>query len=250
MNLKNKSGYQPVAGRWTLKVLWLFFWACLTVLGGFTGCGYAGNSGGAQAATTEKVAAENSAVKSNVSGDTTAVKNQAADATDKSSATKTNPATTSAEQLLTGEVKATPAPHDYSILIKKSTYKLYLLDHGQPVAVWGVAVGKNHGQKQVRGDMKTPEGTYYIDEIDNASTWTHDFGDGKGEIKGAYGPWFLSLNTDKQSGGKWGGIGIHGTHDPASIGTCASEGCIRLQNENLKKLKDYAKVGMQVKIEE
>ena len=46
------------------------------------------------------------------------------------------------------------------------------------------------------------------------------------------------------------GIGIHGTHDPASIGTCASEGCIRLQNENLKKLKDYAKVGMQVKIEE
>jgi lipoprotein-anchoring transpeptidase ErfK/SrfK len=149
-----------------------------------------------------------------------------------------------------GNIKETPAPHDYSILVKKGEYKLYLLDKGQPVAVWGVALGKNAGQKTVSGDMKTPDGTFEVDEIDNASTWTHDFGDGKGEIKGAYGPWFLSLNTDKLSGGKWGGIGIHGTHDPNSIGTRASEGCIRLQNENLLKLKSVVKVGTKVTIEE
>lgn len=148
------------------------------------------------------------------------------------------------------EVKVTNGPHDYSILIKKGEFKLYLLDHGQPVAAWGVALGKNPGQKKVSGDMKTPDGTFTIDEIDDASSWTHNFGDGKGEIKNAYGPWFLSLNTDNLSGGKWGGIGIHGTHDPNSIGTRASEGCIRLQNENLRKLKQYAKVGMKVKIEE
>ena len=224
----------------TKKMVLVMALACLTVLGGFTGCGYAGTSGGAQAAAKVATATENGATKSQASGATA----------NKAAVTKENAAPASTAPALTGEVKATPAPHDYSILIKKSEFKLYLLDHGQPVAVWGVAVGKNHGQKQVRGDMKTPEGTYYIDEIDNASTWTHDFGDGKGVIKGAYGPWFLSLNTDKQSGGKWGGIGIHGTHDPASIGTCASEGCIRLQNENLLKLKPYARVGMQVKIEE
>ena len=149
-----------------------------------------------------------------------------------------------------GSIRETPAPHDYSILIKKGEYKLYLLDKGQPVAVWGVALGKNAGQKTVSGDMKTPDGTFEVDEIDNASAWTHDFKDGKGEIKGAYGPWFLSLNTDKLSGGKWGGIGIHGTHDPNSIGTRASEGCIRLQNENLLKLKSVVKVGTKVTIEE
>ena len=151
---------------------------------------------------------------------------------------------------LSGTVQATPAPHAYSILVRKGAYKLYLLDHNEPVAVWGVALGKNPGQKQQRGDMKTPTGLFRIDEIDDASTWTHDFKDGKGVIKGAYGPFFLSLNTDELSKGQWGGIGIHGTHDPASIGTRASEGCIRLQNDDLRTLRPYAFVGMQVKIEE
>lgn len=151
---------------------------------------------------------------------------------------------------LTGEVRATPAPHAYSILVKKGTFQLFLLDHEQPVAVWGIALGKNPGQKSQRGDMKTPTGIFRIDEIDDAAAWTHDFKDGKGEIKGAYGPFFLSLDTEALSKGQWGGIGIHGTHDPDSIGTRASEGCIRLQNDNLSKLRTYAFVGMQVRIEE
>ncbi|MCR5176958.1 MAG: L,D-transpeptidase, partial [Anaerovibrio sp.] len=66
-----------------------------------------------------------------------------------------------------------------------------------------------------------------------AGDWTHDFGDGKGEIPGAYGKWFISLNTG------WDGIGIHGTHDPASVGTNASEGCIRLRNHDLEELKEF-----------
>lgn len=140
--------------------------------------------------------------------------------------------------------------HAYSILVKKSVFQLYLLDNGQIIDSWGVALGKNPGQKQVAGDMKTPEGTFLVDEIDDASTWSHDFHDGKGVIPHAYGPWFISLNTDALSGGNWGGIGIHGTHDPASIGTRASEGCIRLANENLLTLVKYVKVGTSVTIEE
>lgn len=96
--------------------------------------------------------------------------------------------------------------------------------------------------------MKTPSGTFPIDEIIDASSWTHDFKDGKGEIAGAYGPWFISLDTTGLSKGQWGGIGIHGTHDPNSIGKRVSEGCIRLTNEDIQKLKDFAKVGMKVVI--
>ena len=70
-----------------------------------------------------------------------------------------------------------------------------------------------------------------VEEICDASYWTHDFGDGKGQIAGAYGPWFISLDTG------WIGIGIHGTHDPASIGTMASEGCIRLRDQDVAELK-------------
>ena len=52
------------------------------------------------------------------------------------------------------------------------------------------------------------------------------------------------------SKGKWGGIGIHGTHDPASIGTRASEGCIRLENSQVEALKKLVCVGTKVVIEE
>ena len=137
-----------------------------------------------------------------------------------------------------------------SILIKKSEFRLYLLEDGNVVDSWPVALGKNAGQKRVSGDMKTPDGTFPIDEILDASYWTHDFHDGKGEIEGAYGPYFISLDTSALSGGAWDGIGIHGTHDPASIGTRASEGCIRMHNSDLLALKKHITVGTEVTIEE
>jgi len=137
-----------------------------------------------------------------------------------------------------------------SILIKKSAFRLYLLESGNVVQSWPIALGKNEGQKRVSGDMKTPDGSFPIDEILDASYWTHDFGDGKGEIEGAYGPYFISLDTSNLSGGAWDGIGIHGTHDPASIGTRASEGCIRMHNNDLLTLKNQISVGTQVTIEE
>lgn len=141
--------------------------------------------------------------------------------------------------------------HDYRILIKKSEFKLYVLDNGAIVETFGCALGKNTGDKEKSGDMKTPNGTFNVIEVCDASYWTHDFKDGKGEIKGAYGPWFFYLDTNEKSKGQWDGIGIHGTHDPASIGTLASEGCIRLLNENVELLKTkYIKVGTKVTIEE
>lgn len=156
-----------------------------------------------------------------------------------------------ADPVLNGTVPATPGPHDYSILVVKGEHKLYLLDKGKRVAVWGCAIGRGGaGQKQRSRDNTTPTGHFYIDEIDDASTWAHDFGDGKGLIQHAYGPWFLSLDTKSVSHGKWDGIGIHGTHDPSSIGTNASEGCIRLKNENLLTLYKYVKVGTKVEITE
>ena len=139
----------------------------------------------------------------------------------------------------------------YAVLVDKSDHKLYLKDGDTVVRTWGCAIGKGGlGQKERRGDNMTPVGTFQIDEIDDASGWTHDFGDGNGEIQGAYGPWFLSLDTEDLSQGNWDGIGIHGTHDPASIGTDASEGCVRLDNANLRELERVAYVGMPVTIQD
>lgn len=140
---------------------------------------------------------------------------------------------------------------EYHILVKKSAFTLYLLDEqNKVIRSYDCTIGKNPGQKEKRGDMKTPVGTFYVDEIDDASYWTHDFGDGNGEIKGAYGPWFISLNTDDMSKGAWGGIGIHGTHKPEAMRIRDSEGCVRLRNENVVELKQYVRVGTKVSIEE
>lgn len=130
------------------------------------------------------------------------------------------------------------------ILISKREMRLTLLDSLQnPRLVLPIACGKNYGQKEMEGDMKTPEGDFTIREINDSSAWKHDFKDGLGMIEGAYGPYFVRLLTPPHTG-----IGIHGTHLPTSIGSRTTEGCIRLENGDLKELMRYIYVGMPVRI--
>lgn len=127
------------------------------------------------------------------------------------------------------------------IYISKDQLTLTLYDaNGNVVLSYPIACGRVIGQKKQKGDNRTPEGLFYLQMVQNASKWGHDFGDGNGFIKDAYGPWFMRLKTG------FNGIGIHGTHAPESIGTRASEGCIRVENSNLEILHQYVKVGMSV----
>ena len=138
------------------------------------------------------------------------------------------------------------------ILIAKPEYRLYVCEvvSGDTLkrVHYPVCVGRNKGQKQKKGDMKTPECTaanpFSITEIVDASKWYHDFGDGRGSIL-AYGNWFMRLKTPGHTG-----IGIHGsTNNESSVPGRGSEGCIRLRNKDLDELKaKYAFVGMRVVI--
>lgn len=130
------------------------------------------------------------------------------------------------------------------IIVDKSTMTLALYNYrGEELLNVPMACGQNMGDKQKRGDMRTPEGIFHLESIEDASDWTHDFGDGQGEIEGAYGPLFIRLICPGHKG-----IGIHGTHLPESLGTRASEGCIRLKNEDLLKLSKQVHPGMVVAI--
>ncbi len=137
-----------------------------------------------------------------------------------------------------------PRPEAAMLVISKESLTLTVLDADSAVIVrYPVAVGRNYGNKARSGDHKTPEGRFTVENIQDASWWTHDFGDGKGEIAGAYGSHFIRLSTPPHKG-----IGIHGTHDPASISTRATEGCIRLRNEDLKELVPLIRKGLPVVI--
>lgn len=128
------------------------------------------------------------------------------------------------------------------IVISKEDMNLRLIDFkGREVAKYPIACGQNYGNKETTGDMRTPEGLFHVTEIERSSGWVHDFLDGNGEIRGAYGPFFIRLEVPGFSG-----IGIHGTHKPESIGTRDTEGCIRLNNDDLKALVPQIHIGMAV----
>ena len=141
-------------------------------------------------------------------------------------------------------------PHDARIdepwlHVVKGQFRMYLYRGEEVERVYHIAIGANGGQKQRVGDHRTPVGSFSVQQIQDSKKWTYDFGDGKGPIQGAYGPWFIRLRTPG-----WKGIGIHGTHDPDSIGTMITQGCVRLWNEDLEELKEKVFIGMKVFISE
>jgi lipoprotein-anchoring transpeptidase ErfK/SrfK len=100
------------------------------------------------------------------------------------------------------------------IVVSKEKMTLFLYDSKDELIIaYPIACGKAYGNKQRPGDNKTPEGKFEVSQTQDASRWEHDFGDGKGYIKNAYGPYFIRLKTPPHKG-----IGIHGTHKPSSIG--------------------------------
>ncbi len=140
------------------------------------------------------------------------------------------------------------------IVVSKRDQQLSVYDRNAAgdtviVAQFPCCMGKNKGDKVKRGDMRTPESPagkpFKITMIQDASTWKHDFKDGRGNIL-AYGHWFLRLETPGHRG-----IGIHGsTGNEHTVPGRASEGCIRLLDKDIITLKEhFAYVNMPVIIQ-
>lgn len=130
------------------------------------------------------------------------------------------------------------------LLVDKQRLTLSLVGPGGHVEQrYGIACAVNMGNKERKKDHRTPEGRFPINQILNSSDLYHDFRDGKGPVPGAYGPWFLRLDVPG-----FIDIGIHGTHLPESIGSRATEGCIRMRNDDIIDLKERVSVGMPVVI--
>lgn len=127
------------------------------------------------------------------------------------------------------------------LYVDKNKLHLYVIEdlNKDTVATFSVGIGKSYGNKKQEGDMKTPEGKFIITQILDSSDWEHDFKDGYGNRKGAYGPYFIRLKTTPFTG-----IGIHGTCFPNSIGSRCSEGCVRMRNDDVVALKKLVKTGM------
>ena len=130
------------------------------------------------------------------------------------------------------------------VVVSKSDFTLSVIsEKGDTLYSCIIAYGKNSGNKTMVGDYKTPEGSFKVKMIYDATSWKHNFGDGKGTISGAYGPYFIRLDVPG-----FESIGIHGTCFPESMGTMSTEGCIRCTNEDISNFVKYISIGSEVEI--
>jgi lipoprotein-anchoring transpeptidase ErfK/SrfK len=110
------------------------------------------------------------------------------------------------------------------------------------ITVWnGVRVIHRERAGVGRSIVPTPAGTYYLAELL-----------AQPNPGGAYGPYAFGLSAHSDVlysfGGGPGQIGLHGTNNPASLGTNASHGCIRISNAGITKLARILPLGTPVRI--
>jgi lipoprotein-anchoring transpeptidase ErfK/SrfK len=118
------------------------------------------------------------------------------------------------------------------IVISIADRKLVLLEGERVVKVYDTAVGKP--------STPTPEGEF---EVVNRIPHPTYFGKSRPVPPGKSNP----LGT-RWLGLSKAGYGIHGTNAPASIGTAASKGCIRMNNRDVEELFPLIQVGVRVEI--
>lgn len=87
----------------------------------------------------------------------------------------------------------------------------------------------------------TPSGRYFITELLKPP-----------DPRGLYGPYAFGLSAYStvlhQFAGGNGEVGIHGTDDPAGLGTNVSHGCIRMSNAGITRLARRLPLGTAVEI--
>ncbi|MEI6126885.1 MAG: L,D-transpeptidase family protein, partial [Pseudomonadota bacterium] len=125
----------------------------------------------------------------------------------------------------------------YAIVVEKFSQQLFLYhikgDAVELVKTFQCSTGKSRGDKEERGDLKTPEGCYFFKEIKNDR-----------QLPAKYGamafildfPNFLDEKEKKGGNGIW----LHGLDKPFL--PYDTQGCVALKNEDLLALSSYIKL--------
>ena len=91
------------------------------------------------------------------------------------------------------------------------------------------------------GSTPTPTGNYFVDGTVQVP-----------DPSGPYGAYQMSVaafsDVHYSFGGGIGQIAIHGTNNPALLGTPASNGCVRMTNDDITLLANSAPPGTPVQI--
>lgn len=131
----------------------------------------------------------------------------------------------------------------YFIVVDKGAMQVQLhhADSGM-VKAYRCACGRGFGNKRMKDDCRTPEGSFWAGRVYDSSDWHYTSPEGiRSPNPGQYGPKFIRI-----AGARYGSIGIHGTDSPRSLGRRVSHGCIRISNKNILELASYVFPGMKI----
>ena len=121
---------------------------------------------------------------------------------------------------------------EYSLVVSTAENTLSVFRNDELVEAYPAATGT--------GGTPTPLGSFYLTELLEPTN-------------AGYGPFAFGLSAFSDVltsfGGGPGQIGLHGTEDAASIGTAASNGCIRLSNGIITALAQVLPLGTPITIE-
>jgi lipoprotein-anchoring transpeptidase ErfK/SrfK len=119
----------------------------------------------------------------------------------------------------------------YRVEIDVSGHRLVVWNRGELLVDTPIAIGT--------GTTPTPIGSFYLTELVQPSDPNGPYG------TYAYGISGFSETLTEYRGGN-GVIGIHGTNEPASLGTDVSHGCIRVANDVMDDMASYLPLGTPV----
>lgn len=131
-----------------------------------------------------------------------------------------------------------------ALVVDKEHHRLYIYERQpgdkppQLVRDYYISTGKANGNKLLRGDLRTPEGVYFITSHIPASRLPDKYG------SGAF-PLNYPNELDRQLGKTGNGIWLHGTETAFySRPPLDSEGCVVLPNIDLERAAEHIHPGL------
>lgn len=133
-----------------------------------------------------------------------------------------------------------PRAYPTIITVDRAHFKLRVFRRLRLLHTYGIAVG--------RSGLETPTGLYHIQERELNPSWHVPNSSWAGALAGKTIP----PGPDDPIVARWmglgGGVGIHGTNEPFSIGSAASHGCIRMLVPNVIAVYRLTSIGTPVLI--
>jgi len=137
------------------------------------------------------------------------------------------------------------------VIVKKSTHMLYLSSEGQIYKQYHISLGISpNGAKEMKGDMRTPEGIYVLDWRQNSKLYNKSIHISYPNKKDIAKAKELNVNAGSM-------IMIHGTPSHWSLSPFGdwmpmlldwTEGCIAMSNDDMEEVWEQTKDGTPIYI--